>query len=126
MYRPLVPIMFLGHGPLDVHLPSLLIGFPESEFPGFPRYYEDATTSRSSLRALVCLGARFLSQTAVSLAVTGSRGDAPGRLFSRLSVPAHFSTASSGISRVPVEPFAGMPCSQTPAEPLRQAITASW
>ena len=78
------------------------------------------------LRALVCLGARFLSQTAVSLAVTGSRGVAPGRLFSRLSVPAHFSTASSGISRVPVEPFAGMPCSQIPAEPPRLAIAASW
>jgi hypothetical protein len=75
---------------------------------------------------LVCLGARFLSKTAVSLAVTGSRGDAPGHLVSRSSVPAYFSTASSGISRVPVEPFAGMPCSQTPAEPPRQAITASW
>jgi hypothetical protein len=75
---------------------------------------------------LVWLDRRFLSKTAVSLAVTGSRGDAPGHLFSRSSVPAYFSTASSGISRVPAEPFAGMPCSQIPAEPPRLAIAASW
>lgn len=106
------------------HLPSLLPGFPECEFPGFLRYYEDATTSRTSLRALVWLGARFLSQTAVSLVVTGNRGNTPGHLFCRSSVPAPFSTVSFGISRVSVEPFAGMPCSQTPAKPLRQAVAA--
>ena len=94
--------------------------------PGrFTCIFSTEKASRTPLRGLVCIGARFLSKTAVSLAATGSRGDAPGHLVSRSSVPSYFSTASSGISRVPVEPFAGMPCSQTPAEPPRQAIAAS-
>ena len=35
------------HDALFWRLPSLLAGFPESEFPGFLRYYEDAKTSRT-------------------------------------------------------------------------------
>jgi hypothetical protein len=45
-----VPAVLLMHDALFWHLPSLLTGFPKSEFPGFHRYYEDAKTSRTSQR----------------------------------------------------------------------------
>ncbi len=43
-----MPAVFLMHDALFWRPPSLLTGFPESEFPGFLRYYEDAKTSRPS------------------------------------------------------------------------------
>jgi hypothetical protein len=45
-------------------------------------------------------------------------------LFPRFTLPVHISAASFGISRVPVEPFARLPCSKTPAELPRQAFPA--
>lgn len=45
-----MPAVLLMHDALFWRLPSLLTGFPESEFPGFQRYYEDAKTSRTSQR----------------------------------------------------------------------------
>lgn len=50
----------------------------------------------------------------------------PGGLFSRCQPsPDTFSATSRGISRVSVEPFTVAPCSQTPVEPPRLALTAS-
>jgi len=106
-----VPAVLLMHDALFWHLPSLLTGFHESGFPGFQRYYKDAKTSRTSqhrsrlsrpaLPALDDLFARLL--------LTSRR--CAWMLLPRFTHPVSYSAASLGLSRVPVEPFASLPCS---------------
>ena len=99
--------------------------FPDQDFPAFDRYYEDATTSQTSQRrsrltrppvpAIDCT----VRSSPAAVAQATPRCCSAGS-----SVPALFSAASFGISRVSVEPVAGTPCSQTPAEPRRLAMAA--
>ena len=92
--------------------------FPDQDFPAFDRYYEDATTSQTSQRRsrltrppVPAIDCTVRSSPAAVAQAT------PGCCSAGSSVPALFSAASFGISRVSVEPVAGTPCSQTPAEP---------
>ncbi len=106
-----MPAVLLMHDALFWCLPSLLTGFPESEFPGFQRYYENAKTSRTSQhRSRLYRPALPAFDDLFARLLLSSRRCA-WMLLNRFTPPVSYSAASLGLSRVPVEPFARLPCS---------------
>src|SRR5439155_24288164 len=93
--------------------------------PAFNRYYEAATTSGRLWRHSVCnVAPPYLGL--ISNFRSPSRGNrrVDARVFVQPVSPSYSGVLSQGrlrFSQVSCEPLVHLPCSQTPAVPLRQA-----
>jgi hypothetical protein len=118
--------VFLSHRASFWRLSSLLIGSSQSEFPDLqPVLSRRYDFPRATMPVSFASTGGSLPQTVISLVLAHSHrvrlvvGKPVSTLFR------HFSAASRGISRVSVEPFAAVPCSQIPVGPQRLALSVS-